>query len=169
MRNTKKYILIFLSSLSVLISFSQDVSKLDENYGFKSIKFGMNINELMPYLEDFEDGYYVYNGTCCKSIFTYEIFALMISVDSKRTINGIFISLNQSFNINEYKKFFNVLVDGFGNPNNSQIDSKYMKFQWVGKKVTLELSSTYDSEINAWNTWINFFLTKDMKNAHEDF
>jgi hypothetical protein len=133
---------------------SQTISKLDEKNGFREFKFGTPFSAWASQLSIIrtvnEIGQYNYIGNCCSTFMGVKIDGIALEFDNNKltTITLIFDNSNAtdvSYKLKEYSNIKGKIVEEFGEPikSNSNTNEGKIDNYWLGAKVAMNLSSTY--------------------------
>ncbi len=149
----KAYILLTLLLSSFNIN-SQTINKLDEKNGFREFKFGTPYSAWASQLIIIRNSngisQYNYKGNCCQSFMGVKIDGIALEFDNNKlsTITLMFDNNNAtdvSYKLKEYSNIKDKIVEEFGEPRKSNSNTNEGKIDdyWIGAKIAMNLSSTY--------------------------
>ena len=135
--------------------FAQTIDKLDEKNGFKDFTLGDNLTKWgnqLSYEGKWDDGSlaYLYKGTCCNKVFSYEIEKTILRF-SKNKLVGIYLTTQKfqkgykesgeytKWRSDDFESIKSSLSYLFGKPTtvDTPKDTGEVKYIWAGKKVML--------------------------------
>jgi hypothetical protein len=153
MKHLKLTLALLCTILSTTLSFSQDLTKLEEKRGFNDFTLGDSYskwNSNLHYTNTADDNikYYDYTGSSCSKAFNYDIEKIRLGFknDELQVIYLITYSHRDSGLLSEqYKNLKSSLISLYGTPNESAPNSKSKNViaAWLSKTVVLSLEYQY--------------------------
>lgn len=134
------------------ITYCQTIEKLDEKNGFKDFKLGDSFykwqNNLNYQGSKNNVKRYLYNGTCCSTIYEYPINSILLDfVDNKLVQISLLhktVPESGSYTKVDIAKIYSRLIDSFGAFSTKDTSDEGKAFMyWFGKKVDLLYVWTY--------------------------